>query len=414
VPAPLCADELDAISRGSVEYHGGDLQTGQIYAQCLLSTMRFDVTLTPDQTSYVITGDIGAMWLRDSSAQARTYLFYSADPQVKSFLRGLIAREAKDLLVDPYANAFNRDYKVTEEKYELDSLVYPIALAWSYWKQTGDVDALSPEVKAGFEKAVALMELERDHSRSRYRHRELAHGGAGNPVAYTGMIWTGFRASDDAAKYGYHIADEMFAAVGLAELQEMETAVWRDPVKAAEIAALRNGLSAGINAYGITYVPSYGYIYAYEVDGLGHVSLMDDANIPSLLSIPYLGYLPPGDAVYRNTRRFVLSRDNPYFFAGKLARGVGSPHTPRGFVWPLALIMQGLTSTDPAEVSAVLRELEVSDVGDHLLHESFDPSDPARYTRSNFGWACSLFTELVRERVMGERPLPAWNPAVLP
>lgn len=401
----VCAAELDALSRAAADYHG-TTDTGAIYSQCLLSTIRYDVTYAPDRTTYVITGDIGAMWLRDASAQVRPYLFFAQDSGVKDMLRGVISREAKSILVDPYANAFSREYKVTEEKFEVDSLSYPMILAWNYWKQTGDGSALTPEVKAAFERAVSLMELERDHSLSHYRHRELSNNGAGATVGYTGMIWSGFRPSDDAAQYGYNIPEEMFAAVALAELVDLETNVWHDGAKAGEIAGLRDGIVDGINNYGIVYTPKYGYIYAYEVDGLGHSNLMDDANIPSLLSIPYLGY-PADSAIYENTRRFVLSSDNRYYFSGKNARGVGSPHTPRGYVWPLALVMQGLTAQDPKELTDVLAQLHASDTGDHLMHESFDPNDPTRFTRSNFGWACSLFAELVLNRVMGyTSPLP--------
>jgi len=173
---------------------------------------------------------------------------------------------------------------------------------------------------------------------------------------------------------------------------------------AAEAAVLRDGVIAGINNFGIVYHPKYGYIYAYEVDGLGHTNLMDDANVPSLLSIPYLGY-PADPVIYDNTRRFVMSTDNPYYFSGKFARGVGSPHTPHGYVWPLALVMQGLTG-DTSEVSSALTQLQASDTGDHLLHESFDPNDPTKFTRSNFGWPCSLFSELVLDRLMDHTPLP--------
>jgi meiotically up-regulated gene 157 (Mug157) protein len=133
---------------------------------------------------------------------------------------------------------------------------------------------------------------------------------------------------------------------------------------------------------------------------------MDDANVPSLLSIPYLGFTAPNDPIYLNTRKFVLSPDNPYFYSGKVAEGIGSPHTPQGYIWPLALVIEGLTSTDPAEVSAALSELRASDLGDHLLHESFDVDDPTKFTRSNFGWPCALFSELVLDRVMGQTPLP--------
>jgi uncharacterized protein len=406
LPHAAGAAELDAIAKAAAEYHGGSPDTGQLYAQCLLSTIRNDVSFTPDGTTYVITGDIGAMWLRDASAQVRPYLFFASDPQVKNMLRGVIEREAKNINTDPYANAFNRDYKVAEEKFELDSLLYPMQLAWMYWKQTGDATVFTPDVKEAYEKALSLMELERDHSLSQYRHRELSNDGVGSPVGYTGMIWTGFRPSDDATKYGYNIPDEMFAVVTLSELAEMESVVWRDSEKQREIVTLRDGISDGINNYGIVYAPKYGYLYAYEVDGLGHSNLMDDANVPSLLSIPYLGYARPDDPIYLNTRKFIFSPDNPYFFSGKVAQGVGSPHTPAGRIWPLALVMEGLTSTDPAEVSAVLTELRASDLGDHLLHESFDVDDPTKYTRSNFGWPCSLFSELVLDRVMGETPLP--------
>jgi meiotically up-regulated gene 157 (Mug157) protein len=406
-PSRATAVELDALSKAAAEYHGGSPETGQLYAQCLLSTVRNDVTFTPDGTTYVITGDIGAMWLRDASAQVRPYLFFASDPDVRNLLRGVIAREAKNISIDPYANAFNRDYKVAEEKYELDSLLYPMQLAWTYWKQTGDATALTPAVKSAYESALAVMEVERDHTLSHYRHDQLPNGGAGSPVGYTGMVWTGFRPSDDPAEYGYNIPDEMFAVVVLTELAELEGTVWHDPQKKADVTALRDGITGGINNYGIVYSPKYGYIYAYEVDGLGHANLMDDANVPSLLSIPYLGYAAANDPIYMNTRRFVLSADDPYFFSGKVAEGIGSPHSPPGFIWPLALVMEGLTSTDPAEVSAVLTELRASDLGDHLLHESFDVDDPTKFTRSNFGWPCSLFSELILDRVMGETPLPA-------
>lgn len=398
--------ELQAISAAAAEFHGGSIDAGQLYSQCLLSTVRNDVSFENDKTTYVITGDIGAMWLRDASAQVRPYLYFATDGQVRSMLRGVIAREAKDMLLDPYANAFNRDYQVAEEKYELDSLLYPIQLAWMYWKQTRDSSVFTPEVKAAFEKAFGLMQLERDHSFSTYRHHELLNNGAGAPAAVTGMIWTAFRPSDDAATYGYNIPEEMFAAVALGELRDIEQDVWHDTLKRDEVEQLRSGVVDGIEKYGIVYTAKFGYIYAYEVDGLGHSVLMDDANVPSLLSIPYIGFAPSNSGVYMNTRRFVLSPDNPYYFSGKFAHGIGSPHTPHGYVWPLALVMEGLTTDDRTEVANVLTELQASDTGDHLLHESFDPNDPTKYTRPNFGWPCSLYSELILDRIMGLSPLP--------
>lgn len=413
-PTVTQAAELDAISKAAADYHGGSQDTGELYQQCLLTTIRNDVTFAPDDTTYVITGDIGAMWLRDASAQMRPYIYFADDPAVKAMLRGVIAREAKDLLIDPYANAFNRDYKVAEEKFELDSLAYPIWLAWTYWKRTGDSDALTPEVKRAYEGALGVMELERDHSLSHYRHHALADSGAGAPFGYTGMVWTGFRPSDDPAQYGYNVPDNMFAAVALTDLADLEANVWHDDAMRAQATEVRDGIRTAINNYAIVYSDKYGYMYAYEVDGLGHVNLMDDANVPSLLSIPYLGYEPATNAIYQNTRRFALSVDNPYYYSGAAASGEGSPHTPSGYVWPLALVMQALTSTDPTEVSTIIAQLHNSDLGDHLLHESFDPNEPAHYTRSNFAWPCSMFAELILNRVMGYAELPIANVGVVP
>lgn len=409
VPTPTQAAELDAISKAAAGYHGGSLDTGALYQQCLLTTIQNDITYAPDDTTYVITGDIGAMWLRDASAEVRPYIYFADDPAVKAMLRGVIAREANDLLVDPYANAFNSDYKVAEEKFELDSLAYPIWLSWTYWKHTGDDTVFTPEVKRAYEAALGVMELERDHSLSNYRHQALVNGGAGAPVGYTGMVWTGFRPSDDPAQYGYNVPDNMFAVVALTDLAEIEANVWHDDAMRAQTTEVRDGIRTGINNYAIVYSDKYGYMYAYEVDGTGHVNLMDDANVPSLLSIPYIGYETSTNAIYQNTRRFALSVDNPYYYTGAAASGEGSPHTPNGYVWPLALVMQALTSTDPTEVSTIIAQLHNSDLGDHLLHESFDPNEPAHYTRSNFAWPCSLFAELVLTRVMAYTALPTAN-----
>jgi meiotically up-regulated gene 157 (Mug157) protein len=158
-------------------------------------------------------------------------------------------------------------------------------------------------------------------------------------------------------------------------------------------------VQAGIEQYGKVDLPEIGQLYAYEVDGYGHTNLMDDANIPSLLSIPYFQYLPVDDPVYQNTRRFVLSERNPFYYEGKYATGVGSPHTPRGYVWPLSLIVQALTSRDPAEIARVMGYIGASDVGDHRLHESFNADWPEQFTRDDFAWPNALYGELVlRER----------------
>ncbi|HWE63196.1 MAG TPA: glycoside hydrolase family 125 protein, partial [Chloroflexota bacterium] len=223
----------------------------------------------------------------------------------------------------------------------------------------------------------------------------LQRDGRGTPTAYTGMVWSGFRPSDDACTYGYLIPANMFAVIALGYLAEIARTVYADPDMAARAEQLRAQIDRGIQAHGIVEHPRYGPIYAYEVDGYGNYSLMDDANVPSLLSIPYLGYRPATDEVYLNTRRFVLSRDNPYYFEGRYARGIGSPHTPPGYIWPIALAMQGLTAVDRAEQDELVRMLVETTAGTNYMHESFDPDDPAQFTRPWFAWANSLFGEFI-------------------
>lgn len=408
IPAP--AVELQAIAQAAEQYHNPNHHLQAMFRAALLNTSR-QATIAADGTAYVKTGDIPAEWLRDASAQVRPYLFFAkGNMQVSALLRGIIAREGKYLQVDPYANAFTINYRVWEEKFELDSLAYPIILAWDYWKATGDDSVFTGDESRGFDKALETMEREQDHAHnSKYTHPQLHtdRGGAGpNPVAYTGMIWTGFRPSDDACRFNYLIPDEMMAVVALGDLAEIERTVYRNLLKSNRAATLRSEVQDGIQEFGEVFTPNYGYIYAYEVDGRGNRILTDDANIPSLLSAPYLGYTKPDAFVYRNTRRFLLSRNDPLYYVGSAARGIGSLHTNDGYVWPLALLIQGMTSTSPSERKTVLDELLASDPGDHLLHESFDPSDPKRYSRKDFGWPNALFSEYVMTQFNGVHELP--------
>ena len=407
---PARAVELESIAKAASEYQNPNGRLERMYRAALLNTSQ-QATIAADGTAYVKTGDIPAEWLRDASAQVRPYLFFAkSDMKVAALLRGIIAREGKYLQVDPYANAFTIDYRVWEEKFELDSLAYPIILAWDYWKATGDASVFTGDESLGFDKALETMEREQDHAKnSRYTHRELRDndGKPGpNPVAYTGMIWTGFRPSDDACKYNFLIPSEMMAVVALGDLEEIERTVYRNLLKSNRAKTLRGEVQDGIQKYGEEFTPNYGYVYAYEVDGLGHKLLMDDANIPSLLSAPYLGYTKADSFVYKNTRKFLLSKDNPYYYVGSMARGIGSAHTSDGYVWPLALLIQGLTATSESERKEVLGQLLASDPGDHLLHESFDPSDPLKFSRKDFGWPNALFSEFVMTDFGGTSALP--------
>ncbi len=399
--------ELQSIARAAADYKNSNPRLEQMFRSALLDTGKL-AEYAPDGTAYIKTGDIPAEWLRDASAQARPYLFFAKDdPDTRSLLRAIIARMAKYLQVDPYANAFTVDYRVWEQKFELDSLAYPVTLAWSYWKTTGDASVFTPDYQKALDSILATLQREQDHPRnSRYSHKELSNDGRGRQTGYTGMIWTGFRPSDDACYYNFLIPSEMFAVVALGDMAEIERDVYHNVIKANEAKSLRDEVQRGIQTYGLVLVPKYGYIYAYEVDGLGHAILTDDANIPSLLSAPYIGYTVSNDRYYDNTRRFLLSQDNPSFYQGSVARGIGSWHTPDHWIWPLALIMQGLTATSDNEKQDVLGQLLASDPGDHLLHESFDPNDPKRFTRPDFGWPNALFSEFVMTQFQGVGEIP--------
>jgi meiotically up-regulated gene 157 (Mug157) protein len=404
-----------------------------IFQQALKNTDK-QLFMKEDGTAYVQTGDIPAEWLRDSSAQVRLYLFFAKeDKETANKLKAVIERQALYMAIDPYANAFRDDFTIWERKFELDSLSYPILLAWTYWKVTGDDSVFTPAVKKAFDRAVETMiaEQHHDNATSTYAHHELVK----NPVAHTGMIWSAFRPSDDACKYHYLIPSQMQAVQALTALEEMETFMGR-PDKTARAQKLKKEVQAGIEKYGTVDHPKHGRIYAYEVDGRGNANLMDDANLPSLLSVPYFGYAGEEDAVYKATRRFVLSKDNPYFYSGRFKGqdiyGVGSPHTPlwasfrkplrvifskiahpfkrMGMVWPLAQLAQGLTTKNKDEQAKVLKMIVASDPGDRRLHESYLPGNPKVYTRPDFGWPNALLAEFMLTTVYGRPALPVPPP----
>ncbi len=357
-------------------------------------------TMQRDGTTYVSTGDIDAEWLRDASAVVRPYITLAAkNPGVARTLRGVVARQAKYILADAYANAFTPNYKIAEEKFEVDSLLYPIWFADLYWRETGDTSIFTPEVGRAFDRVLAVLRDEQHHDkRSRYRHPQLANNGRGSPVRYTGMVWTGFRPSDDPARYHFNVPVNMFAVVVMRYLNDIERSVYHNGRQAANAWGLASQIQRGIEQNGTLGIKGTGEIYAYEVDGLGHANVMDDANVPSLVGIPYFGYLKNTDPVYLRTRAFMLSPRNPYYFTGRYASGIGSPHTPHGYIWPLGLVMQALTSNDESETDRVLGYIAASDVGDHRLHESFDASWPESYTRADFAWPNALYAELVLSR----------------
>ncbi len=390
----------------------------EMFEKCFLNTLQTTVQHVEDGQTFVITGDIPAMWLRDSTAQVLHYVrFADGDIQVQRLLEGLIARQIKYILLDPYANAFNLtgDQRlghndrplpiqwVWERKYEIDSLCHPVLLAWRYYQQTKTTHWMDEHFIKALHVIVDVFKIEQYHETdSPYTFERdhcppsdtLTRGGYGSETAYTGMTWSGFRPSDDACQYGYLIPANLFAAKALEYIGEFAR-IQNDASLAEKVAAVKGQIEQGLLEHAHISHPVYGDILAYEADGLGNHLLMDDANVPSLLSLPYLGICEKDDPLYLRTRAFVLSHENPYYHQGQYACGVGSPHTPEGYVWPIALCVQAMTSSDIKEIASLVKALLNTHAGTGFMHESFDPNDPAQFTRSWFAWANSMFGELM-------------------
>ena len=369
--------------------------------------------------TFVITGDIHAMWLRDSSAQVFPYVAFAAkDKELQSMLRGVINRQTESIIIDPYANAFNLEAtgsewesdntvmkpELHERKWEIDSLCYPVRLAYNYWKKTGDKTPFD----ANWQKAMGeiyktFVEQQRKDNLGPYKFTRvtdrqadtLLNFGVGSPVNPVGMIVSSFRPSDDATIFGFLIPSNLFAVVSLRQMAEMLKTLRNDTALANKCTALADEVEAAVQKYGVVEHPKYGKMYAFEVDGFGGQVLMDDANVPSLIALPYLGCVKQNDPIYQNTRKFILSSDNPYFFKGTAAEGVGSPHTGLGFIWPMSIIMRANTTDNKEEIAHCVEMLKNCDGETGFMHESFDKDNPKQFSRSWFAWSNTLFGELL-------------------
>ena len=400
-----------------------DPKLRQMFINCFPNTLDTTVRFkmkdgAPD--TFVITGDIPAMWLRDSSAQLWPYLnLCQADKDLQIMIAGLIRRQADCILLDPYANAFNdgpigspweSDFtqhmikELHERKWEIDSLCYPIRIAYRYWQLTGDASVFTDTWHKAMELVLrTFREQQRKDGRgpySFYRECDKAtdsniNNGFGAPVRPVGLIFSAFRPSDDATQYGFLVPSNMFAVTSLRQLAEIESKVLHHDAFAQECRALADEVEAALQKYAVVEHPKYGRIYAYEVDGYGNYTMMDDANVPSLLALPYMGWGKADDPIYRNTRNFVWSEDNPYFFRGKAGEGIGGPHVGLDFPWPMSLILKGLTADSADEQYECLTMLRNTDGGTGFMHESFHKDDARNFTRSWFAWANTLFGELV-------------------
>lgn len=398
-----------------------------MFRQCFPNTLETTVRYVPDaegnptgDDTFVVTGDIDAMWLRDSGAQVWPYLPYmQGDEPLRKLIRGVIRRQMACLCLDPYANAFNReatgsewqsDYtdmrpELHERKYELDSQCYPIRLAHEYWRLTGDVTIFDERWIEAMSRVLATMREQqcRNGLRTSYNFQRTTHAmhdtrsnwGYGHPARPVGLIASAFRPSDDCTLLPFLVPSNFMAVDVLRKAAVILGEVNHRQDLADECMELAAEVEQALNQYAVVDHPDYGRVYAYEVDGRGSYILMDDANVPSLLSLPYITSMPVDDPVYQNTRRMIWGEQNPYFFEGKAGRGIGSPHTGYDWIWPMSLIMHALTSTDPAEQQADLQQLLATDAGTGFMHEAFKSDDASRFTRSWFAWANTLFGEMV-------------------
>lgn len=416
-PVPVPTSLLDLAECVSVGL--ADHPASALVEHCLLDAWRHAMRRDGDEI-FVVTGDIPAMWLRDSTAQVRPYLAVAAeDPLVADALAAVSRRQARCVRLDPYANAFNPgptaarvhadqpepEPWVWERKYEVDSLCAVLQLGYALWRATGRTDHLDAGFHAAARSIVATWRGEQDHASSPYAFERiggefasdtLARDGRGGPVAVTGMTWSGFRPSDDPCTFGYLVPANAAASASLHGLAAVATHVLGDPALAVEALALAEAIDTGIDTYGRHLD---GTVLAYEVDGLGGVQTGDDANLPSLLSLPLSGWCEATDALYLATRNHVLSSANPWFYMGSHGSGIGSAHTPPGHVWPIAVAAAGLTAVDTSERDRALDLLASTTGGTGTMHESFHVDDPARHTRPWFGWGNAMFSELAMAAV---------------
>lgn len=390
------------------------------FPNTLDTTVDFEVTNGKPDT-YVITGDIDAMWLRDSTAQVWPYLpFMKSDKDLQQLIAGVINRQTACILKDPYANAFYKDETkvsewkqsditdmkpgIHERKWEVDSLCYPIRLAYHYWKTTGDVSPFDAEWVHAIETTlITFMVQQRKKGKGPYTFQRKTSwatdgvplGGYGYPLKPVGLICSIFRPSDDATIYPFLVPSNFFAVVSLRQAAEMLEALTAFTRLAGELKGLADEVEIALQQHAIINHAQYGKIYAYEVNGFGSYNLMDDANVPSLLSLPYLGAVKGNDPTYLNTRKYILSENNPFFSKGSAAEGVGSPHTGLDMIWPIGLIVRGLTSNDETEIKYCRETLKKTHSNTGFMHESFHKDDASNFTRKWFAWANTIFGEFL-------------------
>jgi uncharacterized protein len=402
-----------------------DPEIGWLFANCYPNTLDTTVKMStvggkPD--AFVITGDIPCLWLRDSSAQLKPYLhLVRRDSRLRELFRGLIARHARSVLIDPYANAFMEDPNaptnldwalkdrtemkpgVAERKWEVDSLCYAIRLAYSYWRESGDTAPFDATWAQSVRAIVrTFREQQRKDGPGPYRFQRVANQPTetllwsyGAPTRKVGLIHSGFRPSDDACLYPFLIPSNLFAVTTLRELAIMAQQVRGDSALATDASSLADEVEKALAQFGTMRLRDGREVWAYEVDGFGNAIFMDDANVPSLSGLAYLGCVAPDDPRWRRTADAAWSESNPWFFRGRAGEGIGGLHVGEDQIWPMSLIIRALSAQDDATIRRCLQILKSSHAGTGFMHEAFDKDDASKFTRSWFAWANGLFGELI-------------------
>jgi len=409
----------------------GNQELGWMFENCFPNALDTTVDFDPKgdrPDTFVVTGDADAMSLRDSATQVWSYLpFMRNDSSLKQLIAGVINRQTRCILKDPYANAFCKNDSeaspwkddltamspgVYERKWALDSLCHPIRLAFHYWKATKDRAPFDEAWRSAMLRIVrTFREQQRKDSPGPYRFQRrttiqgdtLAGDGVGHRAKAPGLIYSMFRPSDDATLFPLLVPSNFLAVGSLRQGAELLSQIHGDSESAAQCQALAEEIERALRDHAVVIHRKYSRILPYEMDGYGNYYCMDESAVPSLLSLPYFDVISPGSPLYLNTRRFILSESNPYYCVGKAASGPGGPRVGRDMIWPLALLAQGLTSNDDQEVRRCLLALQKTHAGTGFMHQAFHKDDPRKFIRPWFPAANTLFGELILKSYR-ERP----------